>query len=249
MAASGCPKMPKTPHSSLNLSTWVVPCSRSATASFYAAPSPRHTSCSMRAVSRPALFGFADARLSRHAARRPSIADPRSGPPVVPMCARRHAALGRQPQQRRPDPRRATPTRRHATPTRRRASPHASATRRPGTDAPAHRRRRRCRRCRSALGQRHREAAVGAVVRRLRAARAGGRRPAARCSARSRVEVERRRRAADQAVDASSGTRCRRARRALAEQDDRVAARVGTSAARRGVASSISPTTPMTGVG
>ena len=63
------------------------------------------------------------------------------------------------------------------------------------------------------------------------------------------VEIERRRRRRDQAVDDLQILAAAELAEILAEQDDRVARRAGTSRASTRVASSISPTTPMTGVG
>ena len=80
----------------------------------------------------------------------------------------------------------------------------------------------------AALGQRHRQPAVRAVVRRPHAA---ARRPASTssaCSARSAAEVERRRHAAHQAVHDLQVLAAAELAAPLAEQDDRVARAAGT---------------------
>ena len=181
--------MPKTPHSSLNLSSMLV-ASIDVSARFVEA-SGRSLECARSPCPDP--LGLVDRHVDRRPRRRRrsetrcrrSGRSTRAGTPAA--AARAQHVGSRRPA--RPRRRRATPTRRTA-PRRRRARPAppttaAPARRHVGADAAG---------VEAALGQRHREPAVGAVVRRPHQAVGRAASTSSCCSARSRVEIERRRR-------------------------------------------------------
>ena len=204
LAASGCPKMPKTPHSSLNLSSmwsWRSP----GFALFYAAGRAKYRSSAVDQICSASATAQSIADVPVHApcARR--------APPVRPIDPRRDAA-----------PRRASCSsvarfcgaHRHDHARRRFAEERRVHRRGPSASTPARRRRSRCRLVSNAhsASVTARPPSEQSCAERSRPADAPPRR-AARCSARSRVEVERRRLPLHEAVHAPSGTRCRRARR------------------------------------
>ncbi len=175
LAASGWPKMPKTPHSSLNLSSML------SMAAHAARPSERsRPGCRLHRAS-----ASSTAQVDRDASPSTAI---RSRSPAGPADdARRHAGAARRvaaPASRRSGAT-LTTTRDADSPKSAAASgstpPSPTPTPAIDTSAPI------AAGVEAALGERHREPAVGAVVRRPDQPRVGQRRPAARCSARSRA--------------------------------------------------------------
>ena len=150
LAASGWPKMPKTPHSSLNLSNM----------SFRPRCFERNT------VRSPSTRRARPRRPARRSRLAPPTAMRSRLPPVCPITRagtpRRRRALQHLAvtSRARPRRRRATPTRRTAPPRRSIAASRATldaVDRHLGADAAG---------VEAALGERHRQAAVRAVVRR-----------------------------------------------------------------------------------
>ena len=204
LAASGWPKMPKTPHSSLNLSMHALrrPLTTQATRfAKYRSIAVDHT----RSASLDRHVDSDVGRRRRSAARLPPVSPmTRAG---TPAAAARCKHLGHV--------HRATPRRPRATPIRRTAPPPRSIR-----GVARHARR---------ASMRHLGADAAGVEAALGERRPRGRRPNSRapiesaarrpastsrsCSARSAVEIERRRHAAHEAVHDLRGIRCRPARR------------------------------------
>ena len=234
LAASGWPKMPNTPHSSLNLSidAGIVACSCLS----YAAA--RLKKCS-RARSPRSRSGVRDGDVDGLSARRWRSVS--RDPPVVPMRRRRHAG-GRR---RAPGPSCFIRRARHA---RRRFAEQRVSLKTLDAAAGEVDRRRRSRPCRSTFGQRDGEAAVGAVVRRAQQPGRGGRGHQLQQRAlRAPGRAPARRRAPGRG--SPSGTRCRRARRGLRRAGSRRRRCPGTPASAPATRPRSAPTTPMTGVG
>ena len=207
MAASGWPKMPKTPHSSLNLSNMLF----------------RPPACAKYrsiAVDHDPL-GVVD-RHDRSRSAPPTAIRSRL-PPVWPMTrAGTPAAAARCEHRRHVAPASTETTTRDAD------SPNSAAAtfdRAVARDARRRRSRprRRCRRCRSST----RRASPRGRRRSSRAPTAPAARPPAStssaCSARSAVEIERRRHAAHQIVHDLQVLAAAELAAAVAEQDDRIA--------------------------
>ena len=232
LAASGWPKMPKTPHSSLNLSNM----SSGHTLR-------RNTARSRSTTTRSASStGTIDHRLAADRDAQPvsaGLADDRAGTPAA--AARCEHLASRRPATTETTTRDAdSPNSAAATFTRAIARDRARRRSRP---------RRRCRRCRSSTPR----ASPRGRRRSSRAPIESAARPRASTSSVLQralgLEIERRRHAAHQIVHHLQVFAAAELAAALAEQDDRRRPTPGTGAPTTRSACSSRPTTPMIGVG